>query len=277
MKLFKFRKGRLRQLISAILVCVLLAGVAGGVVAIVNNDTKKIRATAFSVGALDANGVYVESKTSIYTKELIECQGLTIEPDFEAKGTYKVFYYDSNKNFIGATEAIDAEDGVYINDDFPLASYARLMITPEVSFDDAGNVVDNFKIRFYEVYGYANDYKVTVNKNQSSLGYSNYELVGTNIAFTHNGLNDVGMEYTGPQYYEGYNIIHIDVTGMSKVVLVQNKCESLGYRIVDASGTVIYNGSYVAERKVEISLPDGSVDIYISINQIPGNYLIHAE
>ena len=156
-----------KSIISGILLVAIIAGVLALAGSLLGKETKTISSTEFSVGGINAQGNYVESKTSIYTKDMFECQGLSIEPDFEATGTYKVFYYDSNKNFVGATDELNAEDGVYTKGDtFVLAQYARIMITPDVPTDDEGNEVEDFKIRFYEVNGYASDYTITVSKEQ---------------------------------------------------------------------------------------------------------------
>ena len=275
-----FRNIPWRNILIIGLVAVLGIGAVVGITSIVKEDMKEISATAFKRGAIDQNGFYVESENSIYTKDLIECQGLEIAPDFEAGGHYQVFYYAPDKSFIGSTILLNCQsDGVYVKgESFPLAKYCRIMITPESPKDDYGNTIEDYKIKFYEVAGIANKFTISVNKSQSANnGYSDYEIIGKNVAFYHAGLNQVGMEYTGPQPYDGYDLIHINVEGKEKVVLQQYKCESLAYRIVDGEGMVIYAGAYPAEKNVEISLPENSVDIYISINQVSGNYLIHAE
>ena len=275
-----FRNIPWKNVLIIALVAVLGVGAVAGVAAIAKNDSKTISSTVFKRGAIDSNGFYVESDTAIYTKDLIECQGLEIAPDFEATGAYQVFYYDSNKVCVGKTELLDCQkDGVYVKgDSFYFAKYCRIMIIPATPKDDYGNTIEDHKIKFYEVAGIANAYKITVNKEQNSYGgYSDYEIVGTDKAFYHAGLNLVGMEFVGPQDYEGYDIAHIGVEGKTSVILQQYKCEDLAYKIVDSNGIVIYDGKYAAENFVEISLPEGSADIYISINQIPGNYLIHAE
>lgn len=154
--------------LSCILLVAVVAGVIGLVVALGGKDTKRIRASQFEVGSVDEYGVYTKSNTSIYIKELIECQGLIIEPDFEANGTFQVFYYGENKAFIGATAELDPTNGVYKKGaTFAAAKYCRIVITPEVPTDDKGKTDSEFKIRFYEVRGYANNYVITVDKDQN--------------------------------------------------------------------------------------------------------------
>ena len=48
------------------------------------------------------------------------------------------------------------------------AQYCRVMITPETPKDDDGFVVEDYKIKFYEVSSIASKYTITVNKNQGN-------------------------------------------------------------------------------------------------------------
>ena len=127
-----------KDILVIVLVVALAAGALLGVGTALTNKTKKVSPLVFERGALDANGLHVESKTSIYTKDLIECQGLEIEPDFEVSGTYQVFYYDTNKQFLGASALMDSQtDGVYNKGrEYPLAKYCRIVISPTASVDD---------------------------------------------------------------------------------------------------------------------------------------------
>ena len=160
-------------------------GAVVGIGAAVTNKTKTVSSLEFARGEVDENGVYVKSETSIYTKNLIECQGLEITPDFEATGTYQVFYYDTNKLFLGASPVLNASSGgVYKKgQDFPYAKYCRIMITPEVPVDDDGYVEEDYKIKFYEVVGIADKFTITVNKEQKAVKEQNlFEVcVDTNM------------------------------------------------------------------------------------------------
>ena len=131
---------------------------------------RAISSLSFKVGAISDEGNYVNSDTSIYTKEMFECEGLTIEPEFEATGTFRVFYYGEDKTFLGATDVLNANAGAYSKgDEFPLAKYARIVITPEVPTDDTGAAVEDFKIGTFDIMGYVNDYTITVAKAQASV------------------------------------------------------------------------------------------------------------
>ena len=65
---------------------------------------------------------------------------------------------------------MNAGAGAYVKgDDFPLAKYARIVITPEVPTDDTGAAVEDFKIGTFDIMGYVNDYTITVSKTQASV------------------------------------------------------------------------------------------------------------
>ena len=161
------RKRKIKSIVCSILVIALLAGSAALLVSIFSNDKTEIGASAFSIGAIDNQGAYTASEQSVYTKELIECQGLTIEPDFDAKGTFKIFYYDLNKEYIGTPGAYDSSSTVYEKlATFKLAKYCRIMITPEAPLDEDGNLDTDYTLGYLDIYDIVSDYTITVDKEQ---------------------------------------------------------------------------------------------------------------
>ena len=149
-----YRKNQLQSIFTAVISIALIVAVVAGMAALFTRESKRISPTVFSVGGIHNDGKHVAVKSSIYTKDFLECQGLTIEPDFEAKGTFQVFYYDDDKTFMGSTEIMNATDGVYSKlDTFPLAIYCRIMITPEIEIDEEDED-PTLEIRFWEVTGY---------------------------------------------------------------------------------------------------------------------------
>ena len=209
MKRFRFNKIKWDKIISAVVVVVLLVGCVAGLAAIFGSKTTDVSDFEFKKGALDKYGYYVESDTSIYTKDLIKCQGLVIEPDFEATGEYQVFYYDNNKAFIGSSDVFDAHtDGIYEKgDNFPTAQYCRIVISPDTPTDNDGYPVADWKIHFWEVAGYADDYKITVNKKQKEIK----DIVYTPVSLT--------VGYTG-KYYGANTSTFIEHDGVSVSALV---------------------------------------------------------
>ena len=160
-KNFKFKLSKkLKSIICATLVVAVSVACIGGIAAFAKRDTKSISSTAFAVGGLDENGKYLETSQSIYTKNAFECKGLRITPDFDATLTYDVYLYDSDN------ELLEAKTGLtdVFKDVTPLAKTARVVIHPEIPSDVKEK---DFKIRFYQIYGYANDLDITVDKDQT--------------------------------------------------------------------------------------------------------------
>ena len=158
----------MKKIITLILTVAIIVVAFGAITSITGKKTERVSPLKFSRGAIDDNGVHYSSNLSIYTEDLILCQGLVIEPDFESHGKYRVFYYGEDQKFIGSTEEMNTYDGVYRKDNtFLLAKYCRIMITPDLAMDSNGNVDKDVKIAFYEVYGIANKYKISVNKDQT--------------------------------------------------------------------------------------------------------------
>ena len=258
-----------KSIISGILLVAIIAGVLALAGSLLGKETKTISSTEFSVGGINDQGNYVESKTSIYTKDMFECQGLTIEPDFEATGTYKVFYYDSNKNFIVSTEDLNAEDGVYNRGNaYITAQYARIMITPDVPVDEDGKEVEDFKIRFYEVTSYASDYTITVNKEQ--------KFSEVNLAVVRKDVKNVcyknveGTDLTDDSnltILEGYSVLElIDVRSYAQIKVISHEDQSSHvFLICDSNGIVtsvqMFNFTMNAEGEYEalITIPSNAV------------------
>ena len=149
-----------KKTIAIVLVGLLLIGVFGAVVTFAKNDTKKIT-PAFTQGSIDpSTGKHVEDDQSIYTEKVFECGGLRIEPDFDYKGTYDVFYYSSDNFMVGKAVGLT---GVYkMNEGNYVGKYARIVIHPDVPTDYEGD--EEWEIKFTDVIKYASKLEIRVNK-----------------------------------------------------------------------------------------------------------------
>ena len=141
-----------KEIISVLLVAAILIAAISGIVVYSARTHRTVSSTVFSRGALDSNGKHINSDTAIYTEELIQCRGLIVEVDFEAKLEYEIFFYRADESFIGSTGPLteDYELSGYDN-----AKYCRIVITPVLK-DGAD------KIRFWEVLSYADQITVKV-------------------------------------------------------------------------------------------------------------------
>lgn len=141
-----------KEIISVLLVAAIFIAAISGIVLYSARTHRTVSSTVFSRGALDTNGKHINSDTALYTEELIQCKGLIVEVDFEAKLEYEIFFYRADESFIGSTGTLfdDYELTGYDN-----AKYCRIVITPVLK-DGAD------KIRFWEVLSYADQITVKV-------------------------------------------------------------------------------------------------------------------
>ena len=144
------------DLIFKIIVCVLLVALIGGVtyaiVRVVHKDeTKEISSLAYKIGALDDNGAFMKNTASIVSKDFIFSDGLTIKLQENAEVSYKVFFYDTDKAFVSASEAQSADYAGTIPEN---AKYVKIVITP----------LHDAEVSIFEMSGYAKQLTVTVNK-----------------------------------------------------------------------------------------------------------------
>lgn len=153
------------KILSIVLGTITLIGAGFGVSKLLTNKYKTVLPTTFVVGSLNDNGEYLEDKRCIYTKDDFECQGLKIERDFSAKGTYQVYFYDVIGNFMGKTEELQVSLSG-LPEEYEQAKTCRVVVRPEVNND----------IKFYQVYGYANDYKIKTYINQNFIKFNKFTL-----------------------------------------------------------------------------------------------------
>lgn len=181
-----------RKVLSIGLAVVVLFGAVAGLTALFSKQTKTIGASAFAVGAIAADsGEHEPDETAIYTKEAFSCQGLRIQQKFEAKGTFQVFFYDASGELLDKTDELT---GTY-ESDFPQADSCRVVYRPAVP---EGVKASDFRIRFYEVYSYANELTITVNKEQEEYKTStNLYVEGGVGKFT---ADDVSTVVDGPSF-----------------------------------------------------------------------------
>lgn len=94
-----------------------------------NITTTKLGSTDYAIGSVDSTGKVIDSKKSVYSKDLNTTDNLTIDIDEDtATIIYKVAYYDENEKFVSMTEAMSKDlDTTSIPS---TAEYFRVIITP---------------------------------------------------------------------------------------------------------------------------------------------------
>lgn len=153
------------NIISQIVSVILAIGALLGVCAAISFFLEKEEETSerlwlsFERGSLTDYGQYQEDDTSLYTKEMFDCQGLEVELDFENNISYQIFFYNANGNFLSATELLSKS---YLAEELPEgATQARIVISP-----NWGEYVEEKekKIQFYEIWKYTTQLTIKVEK-----------------------------------------------------------------------------------------------------------------
>ena len=151
----------MKKIITILIIVGISLGLVALVSAVINNDKKEIYPT-YSYGRLNDIGQWVDTKQSIYTEEMFECIGLEIDLAFESNIYYEVYFYNSDKEYIGRSKKISAD---YVMEEY--VRYARIVITPNWDLIDT----DEKEIKWYEKMFnvYSNQLTIKVDKNQVSM------------------------------------------------------------------------------------------------------------
>lgn len=137
------KKRKMKSIISAVVAIVIILGCAAGAVAIFGNKTKSISPT-FSAGSLDLAGQYVENNETLYTKELVDCLGMKVTPDFEYEGEYQIFWYNHDGIYLGCEE----KTAEAFRDDVPsIARYCRIVLFPDLT-EAKENLAEDEEFKF---------------------------------------------------------------------------------------------------------------------------------
>ncbi len=141
-----------KWILAFVAIVALIGAVIGLTVKLDRRTThERLGSEAYSIGIIDNVGdIDKTEKTSIYTKNAIPVNGLSIELEEKAKVTYSLFFYDSKDNFV-SSKNYTATD--FQSTDVPeTAKTVRIVITP----------INDNEISLTEVAGYADQLIVMV-------------------------------------------------------------------------------------------------------------------
>lgn len=147
-----------KNVIVYIIVFALLIGILAICINVLGSDRKSISSFSFTSGAIDSNGNYRQSDTSICTSKMFECQGLLINRVFNSNSSYQIFYYREDTSYIGCTQLLN---GIEYDkaETFENAKYANIVITPLLE--------EKEKVTFWNLLGFLNDFDIKVYKDQT--------------------------------------------------------------------------------------------------------------
>lgn len=289
---------RMKRFLEIAAVVAVLAGVIFAVVKISSIKTRTISSLSFSIGSLStADGSYVENDQAIYTKDAIECKGLSITPEFDAKASYQVFWYNEDDLYFGCTEVYNNTQKC-LNAVPELAKYCRIAIYP-AQVDSDGKKVDDFKVKFYEPVKYANELTIKVDKKQNYRATDMYEYAKENgikngsefvsladSCMFYNDAHVYGIDGTtkdslnfkdsevGTGYGKFYAVIKLNCSSVKEYLFSFDE-DSVGMHYVffytsdgQALRGDIRGFNFTAGQQMRVAVPDGAQ--YMVINVTPG-------
>ena len=281
-----------KTIIIAVVSVLLILGCAALAIGIFGNKSKDV-SPSFSHGALDENGAYIASETTLYTKDLVECRGLSVVPDFENDSEYQIFWYNEDGIFLSSEERTDkAFTGAIPK----LAKYCRIVLYPVIP-EDAD---EDYSISFWDISKYASLINVSVDRYQNYSPENFYEtsklhttkeislVTGVNSEFTFiknaviDGYQDGAESELIPfteglkgDMPDGYNVIKIYCADTSKYIIRFNDiCSSGKYYafFYDADGNAVkpaYKINAVEGDSVVLEVPETAK--YVCINTFPND------
>lgn len=250
------RRWSAKKIISLVLGVLILMGCAVGGYTLFGSDTRSVSPTVFSVGGLDNDGEYVEQKNTIFTEDLIECQGLEITPDVKCTSTYRVYLYGHDKELISSTDVLS---GNYKLTDTAV-QYCRIMIIPADSNEE------DYVIGYFDVFGIANEYDITVNRKQS------FEIKNYFEADKVDKVANTDLEYVSKPGYGASKLV--SVSGVEKLAVIFDSAQPEALEILffteDISGEeAVY--TYVStvitgteSTVATVTVPDGATHMIVN-------------
>ncbi len=288
----KYRKKfNWKNLLAGALTVLVVAGAVLGIAQLAGKETRSIGGGAFSVGGISSTtGEWIDSQNSIYTEDLFGCQGLEIVPTFGTKSTYQVFFYNEDGLYVESTEI---RSGKFVASEIPVcANSARVVIYPS-TLDEDGKQIEDFKIRFWEVRGIANDIEITVNKEQLALNIldmlvpvASEEVVVDEIATAAarghaffedtyykntDGTtvwSDISKEIENGTDYEGLLVLNASKIKSFKVVN-NNDTQTVNVYVAAQDGSLVTTGTVEVKAGNEM-IVDCTSGAYVLINVLDG-------
>ena len=143
------------------LICVSLLVGAVGVLFSFKGTKQPTQDLSFKIGGINEDGTFRETARVISSKDLIECMGLDIKIAYGNNISYRVFFYDSNKEFLCSTGQLTTNYGGTPE----LARYCRIEIRP----------YENVLVRKHEISKYAEQLEIIVDEEQNFVLFDYFE------------------------------------------------------------------------------------------------------
>ena len=152
------KSDKLKWVITFVSIALILGLLISVIVGLSNlQPTKNVGSLDYSISSIDTTtGKVIDSNQNIVMKNLGNVDGMEITLDEDAQITYKVAFYDENKDFVSIT---DKQSTDFDAESIPAtAKYFRVVITP--------NQVDgeNVTVTLLNMANYTSQIDITFNK-----------------------------------------------------------------------------------------------------------------
>lgn len=132
---------------------ILIASISLILIVVPKLDNREKIKTSYEIGFLSTiDGKPIESRTTLYTKDVIKADAIDVEIDFEARLTYLVYWYDELGNLVSVSEEYTINKTFYRDEN---AYGCRLLIKPNLTDDVT-------EIKWYDKYSYVKKINVYV-------------------------------------------------------------------------------------------------------------------
>lgn len=152
------QKHKAADAIKWVVIFLIAIGLIGAVITLFvmldrQTTVTEIGAEAYTIAALDDSGEQTDGDTSIVTRNAFTVDGLAVAIEDDATVAYALYFYDADGEFVSKTDSLSADFDGNIPDN---AENAKIVITPTADEDG--------KVTLTEVFGYAGQVTVTVNR-----------------------------------------------------------------------------------------------------------------
>ncbi len=250
-----------KKILSIGLGILLTVGAVFGISALISKSeetTKTIKPT-YEIGGLTEDGAYSETNESIYS-DAFECQGLSVQLDFDHNISYEIFYYNEYSDFISSTGTL-TENYNTVDNLMPANTvFARIEITPN----------EDSSISWYEKSKYSKQLTIEVFKDQTDL--SNTESLVDLFNVDTENIGKAGSVGSGQSFgyidnYSSQVTTPINCTNIKKISIVfyDSSDNQIRYFFVNSDNLVVSHDYITYNKgKVTINVPDNVLNLYVN-------------
>ena len=145
------KKPKWKWITAGIVILLLVAAVTVLAVTLAKVPVGTLTATEYKIGTLSVNGNFEESKNAVVTKDFVNAENFSVKLTKEAKVTYKIAFYDADKDFIEMTEKLSEN---YNPTSLPEGTmYFKLTVIPTETKDLKTSDIKDIVTQLTVIYG----------------------------------------------------------------------------------------------------------------------------